>query len=305
MNVPNSLWGEAIRHATYLINRVATRSLDGKTPYEALKKRKPNLSHLKVFGCVCYAQTNKVGRKKLDDRTRVLVHLGTKPGSKAYRLVDPLSKRIVVSRNVLFDEEKEWNWRQTDETEQCDPGSFTFDLKSLSDGSDELGTPVGAYEDDGDEGLVDVDDEELTDDEEESSQPRRSSRVSTRPSYLDDYVLFSEIEGERLLLIINEEPWDFSEAKILKVWIDACKDELLSIQKNKKWDLVEVPDGVKHIGLKWVFKIKRNADGSISKYKARFIAKGYVQRHGVDFDEVFASVARVETTFDHCSSSLK
>ena len=103
----------------------------------------------------------------------------------------------------------------------------------MSDGSDELGTPVGAYEDDGDEGLVDVDDEELTDDEEESSQPRRSSHVSTRPSYLDDYVLFSEIEGERLLLIINEEPWDFSEAKSLKVWIDACKDELLSIEKIK------------------------------------------------------------------------
>ena len=56
-----------------------------------------------------------------------------------------------------------------------------------------------------------------------------------------------------------------------------------------------MPDGVKHIGLKWVFKIKRNADGSISKYKARLVAKGYVQRHGVDFDEVFASVARVET----------
>ena len=52
---------------------------------------------------------------------------------------------------------------------------------------------------------------------------------------------------------------------------------------------------MKPIGLKWVFKIKRSADGSISKYKARLVAKGYVQRHEIDYDEVFALVARIET----------
>lgn len=57
MDLPNYLWGEAIRHATYLINRVAIRSLEGMTPYEAYKGRKPNLSHLRVFGCVCHART--------------------------------------------------------------------------------------------------------------------------------------------------------------------------------------------------------------------------------------------------------
>lgn len=57
MHVPNYMWGEAIRHSTYLINRVATRSLDGITPYEALRGIKPNLAHLRVFGCVCYART--------------------------------------------------------------------------------------------------------------------------------------------------------------------------------------------------------------------------------------------------------
>ena len=92
MNVPNSLWGEAVRHSTYLINRIATRSLDERTPYEMLRSRRPNLSHLRIFGCLCYAKTEAPGRKKLDDRARALVHLGTEPGSKAYRLFDPVTK---------------------------------------------------------------------------------------------------------------------------------------------------------------------------------------------------------------------
>ena len=64
---------------------------------------------------------------------------------------------------------------------------------------------------------------------------------------------------------------------------------------NKTWDLVDLPPGAKPIGLKWIFKIKRNADGSINKYKSRLVAKGYIQRHGIDFEEVFAPVARIET----------
>lgn len=106
MSLPNNMWGEAVRHATYIINRVATRSLEGKTPYEALRNRKPNLQHLKVFGCLCYARTEAAGRKNLDDRSRELVHLGIEPGSKAYRLLDPTSKRTVVSQDVSFFEEK-------------------------------------------------------------------------------------------------------------------------------------------------------------------------------------------------------
>lgn len=58
---------------------------------------------------------------------------------------------------------------------------------------------------------------------------------------------------------------------------------------------MELPPGAKAIGLKWIFKIKRNSDGSINKYKSRLVAKGYVQRYGVDYEEVFAPVARIET----------
>lgn len=96
-------------------------------------------------------------------------------------------------------------------------------------------------------------------------------------------------------MVINNEPWDYTEAKDQKVWVDACGEKLKSIEKNNTWILVDLPKGFKPTRLKWVFKIKRNADRSISKYKAWLVAKGYVQRHGIDYDEIFAPVARVET----------
>ena len=291
MSMPNELCGEAVRHATYLINRIATRSLIEQTPYEALRSKRPSISHIRVFGCICYARTEKAGRKKLDDRSRILVHLGTEPGSKAYRLLDPSSSKIIVSRDVYFDEKKKWNWN-LGASEKTD--SFDIDLIPLTGVvNDQEHAPTSnehELEDD------DHEHDELDDDEEETQpQPRRSTRASTKPPYLEDYILLAEVECERLLMIINNEPWNFSEAKEQKVWIDACRDEIFSIEKNNTWVLVDLPKGFKPIGLKWVFKIKRNADGSINKYKARLVAKGYVQRHGIDYDEVFAPVARIET----------
>ena len=103
-----------------------------------LRLMKPNISHLKVFGCICYARTETPGRKKLDDRTRMLVHLGTEPGSKAYRLLDPVTKRIVVSRDVHFIEDKEWSWKETEQkTEHPNPGEFVVNIKTKGDDEEE------------------------------------------------------------------------------------------------------------------------------------------------------------------------
>ena len=127
MSIPNYLWGEAIRHATYLINRVATRTLNSQTPYEVFKGRKPSIKHLRIFGCIGYAKVDAPHLRKLDDRSRTLVHLGTEPGSKAYRLLDPKSRKIVVSRDVVFDEHKTWKWNSS-ATETEEPGEFRVEF---------------------------------------------------------------------------------------------------------------------------------------------------------------------------------
>ncbi|GKF27368.1 ribonuclease H-like domain, reverse transcriptase, RNA-dependent DNA polymerase [Tanacetum coccineum] len=91
------------------------------------------------------------------------------------------------------------------------------------------------------------------------------------------------------------EPRNYNEAKLKSQWLKAMKIKLDSIVKNNTWKLIPLPKGVVPIGLKWLYKIKRNADGSIMKYKACLVAKGYVQQPEIDFDEVFAPVARLET----------
>ena len=272
MNVPNYLCGEAIRHSTYLINRVGTKTLKNQTPYEALKNKKPNVDHLRVFGCVSFAKIEAQHLKKLDDRSKMVVYLGIEPGSKAYRLLDPTNRRITVSRDVVFDESRSWSWNKTDGEAHNEPGSFTVQLRRLGndeDKEDETGQN-GNDADDNDSG--NHEDEEDTSyenlqQEETSPTPavpvlRKSGRQTTRPSYLNDYVLLAYEEGERLLMVVNDEPWDFKEANESREWRDACKEEITSIVKNKTWSLVDLPAGVKPIGLKWGFKLKHNSDGT-------------------------------------------
>nr|GEU93486.1 ribonuclease H-like domain, reverse transcriptase, RNA-dependent DNA polymerase [Tanacetum cinerariifolium] len=73
------------------------------------------------------------------------------------------------------------------------------------------------------------------------------------------------------------------------------KAELDSINRNNTWKLTTLPKGNKAICLKWVFKTKRDANGNIINHKARLVEKGYIQEHGIDFEEVFTPVARMET----------
>jgi len=78
-------------------------------------------------------------------------------------------------------------------------------------------------------------------------------------------------------------------------WKKAMLEEINALIQNGTWDIVRLPEGEKAIGSGWVFRVKRNADGSIERYKGRFVAKGFSQRPGLDFTEVFAPTVRMAT----------
>nr|GEV55556.1 ribonuclease H-like domain, reverse transcriptase, RNA-dependent DNA polymerase [Tanacetum cinerariifolium] len=187
-------------------DRVPTRALVDKTPYEALYNIKPNLENLRIFGCTTYAKITIPHLKKLDDRSIPMIYLGVEEGSKACRI------GITMERKQLH--------------------KTHFGLVFVVEGVDnENPTPVHTENNDNtyqeQEPIIDPD------------------SPITPPAYT-----------------YNPNSEEKEEATIR---------------------------------LKWVFKTKRDAKGKIIKYKARLVAKGYVQEQGIDFDEVFASVARIKT----------
>jgi hypothetical protein len=92
--------------------------------------------------------------------------------------------------------------------------------------------------------------------------------------------------------LLEEEPTYFEEAIQRKEWVDAMTEEYQSIMKNEVWEIVPRPKNKDVVSSKWLFKLKHVVDGSIEKYKARFVARGFSQKEGIDYEETFAHVAR-------------
>jgi hypothetical protein len=103
------------------------------------------------------------------------------------------------------------------------------------------------------------------------------------------------LDNVELLLTSAEEPPTFAEAEREANWRKAMLEEMKSIEENSTWELVDPPRGCGTIGLKWVFKVKRDEHGAIVKYKARLVVCRFVQREGINFEEVFAPVVRMES----------
>lgn len=86
-----------------------------------------------------------------------------------------------------------------------------------------------------------------------------------------------------MLYTSSEDPCSFEEAKRSVIWKDVMDKEMGAIEKNGTWELTDLPEGARKIGVKWIFKTKLNKKGEVEKYKARLVAKGYAQQHGVDY----------------------
>jgi hypothetical protein len=120
--MPVVFWREAVVTAVYILNRSPTKALNGRTLYESWHGRKPVVSHLRVFGCLAFGKEfGHIG--KLDDRSTPGVFIGYAEGSKAYCILDPGTQRVRMTRDVVFDEGREWAWDKA----MDDGSTLTYD----------------------------------------------------------------------------------------------------------------------------------------------------------------------------------
>jgi hypothetical protein len=103
-NLPERYWAEGLHTATYLLNRLPTKTIQATCPHMALFGSPPMYEHLRVFGCTCYPNTSSTTPHKLSPRSTRCVFLGYSSDHKGYRCLDLSTNRLIVSRHVVFDE---------------------------------------------------------------------------------------------------------------------------------------------------------------------------------------------------------
>jgi hypothetical protein len=138
--------------------------------------------------------------------------------------------------------------------------------------------------------------EEVNDDDHEAldqvtTEPRRSARTRSTPDWYGNPIL-------EVMLLDNGEPMNYEEAMTSPdsdKWLEAIKSEIGSMYENKEWTLVDLPDERRAIENKWIFKKKTDADGNVTIYKTRLVAKGYHQVQGIDYNETFSPVVMLKS----------
>ena len=301
-------WIEAIDTACHIINRVYLHKFFKKTAYELLTDKKPNVSYFKVFGAKCWIR-DPHHNSKFAPKAHEGFMLGYGKDSHTYRVFNNVLHKVVETVDVRFDEtngsQREHLPSVIDEPAPEETIKFkaTEDVIPTEESAEEFipereERRANAPEENGAEEndqiprcqpahprvAKEVQVEKIIDDI-EAPGPLTRSKASHLSNFCGHYAFVS-----------ITEPTKVDEAFLEPEWIQAMQEELHQFELNNVWELVKRPDPRKHniIGTKWIYRNKQDENGLVVRNKARLVAQGYTQVEGIDFDETFAPVARLE-----------
>ena len=293
--LPKSLWAEALTTACYLVNRSPSTAIECKTPIELLSVRVADYSKLRIFGCVAYAH---VKQGKLEPRCRFL---GYPDGVKGYRLwcIDLKPSKCIISRDITFNESEILNKSKTTESKEyileTRLGSVQFEVESHEQDMTELETEedVERVADGSDE----VQESEPAENESNSYQLLRDrNRRAIRPPKryaVADLIAYALTAAKE---VNEEEPRTYKEAinsRDKLKWKKAIDEEIESLMKNETRKLIVRLEKMKTISCKWIFKVKECiSDAESSRFKVKLVGRGFTQREGIDFNEIFSPVVK-------------
>lgn len=294
--VSKEFWGQAVQTAAYLLNRSPTCAVQTKkTPFELWEDKKPDVSKLRVFGCSVFVHVPSQLRKKLDSKSWRGIFLGYSPNG--YRVWDPVKRRIVTARDVVFVETEIGREEQPkpvagDQLIEISSSPVPENEEEEADGGDDAESSEEEYE-----SLSEESSGESSESGDETADGR-PQRDRARPAWHRDFEF--EYAGFALnaMSYVDNIPGSIAELKRRDDWDNwrsAIEEEMDSLRRNNTWTLTELPAGRKAVSCKWVFRIKRG-DGDVpDRYKARLVARGFSQRQGFDYTETYSPVAKLDT----------
>nr|GEX04023.1 hypothetical protein [Tanacetum cinerariifolium] len=321
---------EAIAAAYFTQNRSIIHRRFNKTPYELINGRKLDISFLYAFGALCYPKNDREDIGKLGAKGDIDFFIGYSTDSCAYRVYNRRTKKIMETMNVSFDELSTMALEQRSSKPSLN--RMTFGLISLGldltyapqlsqrnnhlKDVDELNPNAMVY---GNTFVNPFANSSISAAASSSQQNVDPSNMHTfyQPyphefQWTKDHPLEQVIgEPSRPVLIRNQlrsdgdmcmyaltvsnmEPKNVKEAMTDPAWIDSMQEELLQFKRLNVWVLVPAPDKISPLTLKWLFKNKHDEEQTVIRNKSRLVVGGYRQEEGINFEESFALVARME-----------
>ncbi|KAJ0951185.1 putative RNA-directed DNA polymerase [Helianthus annuus] len=276
-NLPKRFWGECVLTAAYIINRLPSKTLDDKTPYEILYNQKPEYDHMRVFGCLTYFWSIETKGDKFEVRGRPGIFLGYPQGTKGYKIFDIQDKKMIVSRDVKFHETtftfpveapiaNDYDVfvpLEAQHTQGPDNEETSMPNRVTSDGPE----PISESNNNNEEGPSPVDEEVPSSNHDIHSE--RPKRDRAPPKRLNDFVVdlppsvdhahtastratstvhpstnyisydnFSHAHKRFLAAITStDEPKSFKQAMQNPKWIEAMKKEIQALEENNTWTI--------------------------------------------------------------------
>ena len=285
-NMEKPFWAEALQTATYVRNRVTSRSLpNDTTPFHRWHGKAPNLSHVRIFGSRCHYILPKSKVKSLDTRSREAIFVGYAQQSKGYKLWDVMSCKCVISRDVIFHEQEHLSNTVTadisipSEDTLNQGGDTQVRSSSIPEKITESESPEPESDSDRDEDYQEVTPEST------STELRRGTRQRKPPSEWWKTTA-------NIALSANIVPQSYKSATSLEnidFWTPGIDKEHDCLIRNKTWTLVDRTPCMHVLPCKYVFRVKNGAP------KARLVALGCRQLYGIDYQETFAPVVKLTT----------
>lgn len=321
--LPDKLWDEALKTAIYIRNRLPNANTD-KTPFELAMQRKPRMNNLVEFGRKVHIMVDGHHLSKFEPRTEQAYIIGFTNRFNTYRVFLKDSERVTESCNVIFKS----HGQARAEISAKSPNEFTFRFDNSVPCNGGEGSEVGhnsilsrffeqyVQADRENDRYTEYHDAQACSTEQEQSEHQISqgeqSQDITSPEFSPltehgdvslETVQQNEIAGISDLAYLHvsdaiNEPASYQEAvesPNKRDWQVAINEELAAHEANETWTIVEKPVDTRLITTKWVFKVKTRSDGSIERFKARLVARGFEQRQGYDFFETFSPVARYDS----------